>query len=487
MRRLRGVAGLGIFIAIVGIGLRPTAPGVWLEDDLALSWLFRVRGPVAPPANVVVVSIDKTSADQLGLTQTVWPPPRHIHASVIRRLTLHGVSAIIMDVFFRDRRTVAEDDDLANAISESGRVALFESAERLNYGGGEIIQTRAPIALFRDAALATGVFPLADGTDVRLFWTFFDATSRRVPTLPSVALHIHTLPLLTRMLPLLERAGSNLKDGLHSVATVRDSERLITTLDLEISTHPEVARRALRLLDGGTDLGLSRDERTRLAALVRLYAGDDTRYLNFYGPPGTIRTIPFHELLAERETFPIDLAGAVVFVGEGAVPALTNSDQRDTYRTVYSNQGVDLSGVEIAATAFANLLTESYVAAGATARRHWQSRCVCTDCRVCCAVAGMAVCESGGASVRRLLLRIGRISIHARRLTGAVGRPAGGPASDEPVCRSASRATARSGNRWRGKSRPVCRRNWCVPSACRRTLRITSPRPRRWSRVTWPR
>src|SRR3954469_8914959 len=146
MRRLRGIAGLGIFIAIVGIGLRPSPPGVWLEDDLALSCLFSVRGPIAPPANVVVVSIDKTSADQLGLTKTVWPPPRHIHASVIRRLSLHGVSAIVMDVFFRDRRTVAEDDDLANAISESGRVALFESAERLNYGGSEIIQTRAPIA-----------------------------------------------------------------------------------------------------------------------------------------------------------------------------------------------------------------------------------------------------------------------------------------------------------------------------------------------------
>ena len=46
-----------------------------------------------------------------------------------------------------------------------------------------------------------------------------------------------------------------------------------------------------------------------------------------------------------------------MFVGEGASEFLSNADQRDTYRTDYSDDGVDLSGAEIAATAFANLLT----------------------------------------------------------------------------------------------------------------------------------
>ena len=37
----------------------------------------------------------------------------------------------------------------------------------------------------------------------------------------------------------------------------------------------------------------SREARRLLAALAALYAGPDHYYINFYGPPGTIRTIPY--------------------------------------------------------------------------------------------------------------------------------------------------------------------------------------------------
>jgi adenylate cyclase len=94
-----------------------------------------------------------------------------------------------------------------------------------------------------------------------------------------------------------------------------------------------------------------------LAALVRLYRDGDTHDLNFFGPAGHIRTIPFHELLAAGTRARVDLTGVVVFVGEGASEVVTSADQRDTYATVYSEDGVDLSGAEIAATAFANLVT----------------------------------------------------------------------------------------------------------------------------------
>ncbi len=356
MRRFRSVLGLGIVIAAIGIGLRPTGVGVWLEDEFALPCLFTVRGPVEPPRNVVVVSIDKTSADQLGLRKDEWPPPRHIHARVIRSLSRHGVSAIIMDVFFKDQRTLAEDDDLAHAIAESGKVALFESVDRLRYNGSEIIQTRSPIPLFREAALATAVFPLPEGAHVRHFWTFFDATAGRVPTLPSVALQLHTLPHIGHLVSALQKGSGTLSDLPGRVATVDESRQMMTVLHRELGSHSDAATRTLRSLEQETEDGLTNEERSGLAALVRLYAGDDVRYLNFYGPPGTIRTIPFHKLLIDTENSKLDLRGAVVFIGEGAVQ-LPNADQRDTYRTVYSDNGVDLSGAEIGATAFANLLT----------------------------------------------------------------------------------------------------------------------------------
>src|SRR5687768_2250102 len=129
MPRFRKAIGLGMFIAALAIALRPTPLGVRLEDDVARRWLFAGRGPVEAPPGVAVVSIDKTSSDQLGLAKDDWPPPRHVHAAVVRSLTRLGASAIVMDVFFRASRDPAADTDLAAAMAESGKVAVFERVE----------------------------------------------------------------------------------------------------------------------------------------------------------------------------------------------------------------------------------------------------------------------------------------------------------------------------------------------------------------------
>ena len=56
-----------------------------------------------------------------------------------------------------------------------------------------------------------------------------------------------------------------------------------------------------------------------LPALEALYAGDAHRFLNFYGPPGTIPTVPYQAVLkgADPNLSPeaLDFTGKVVFVG----------------------------------------------------------------------------------------------------------------------------------------------------------------------------
>jgi adenylate cyclase len=95
--------------------------------------------------------------------------------------------------------------------------------------------------------------------------------------------------------------------------------------------------------------------RTQIRGLVALYAGEDSRLLNFYGRPGSVRTIPYDEVLAA----PVDVLsswfrGRAVFVGYGELQQL---EQVEHFATAMSSaSGPDLSGVEIAATAFANLL-----------------------------------------------------------------------------------------------------------------------------------
>ena len=110
-----------------------------------------------------------------------------------------------------------------------------------------------------------------------------------------------------------------------------------------------------------------RDRKTRrlIQALVSLYSGDEIRYLNFYGPPRTVRTIPYHQALgtangsAAREPTENDFKGKAVFVGFSAATQPEQDRIRDDYNTVFSrSDGLYLSGVEIAATAFANLLED---------------------------------------------------------------------------------------------------------------------------------
>ena len=93
-----------------------------------------------------------------------------------------------------------------------------------------------------------------------------------------------------------------------------------------------------------------------LVALAALYAGPDSYYINFYGPPGTIRYIPYESLLKANGTVgDDDLTNAMIFVGRAD---LSHPDQSDRYYMSFTGKdGVDLSGVEIMATAYANLLS----------------------------------------------------------------------------------------------------------------------------------
>jgi CHASE2 domain-containing sensor protein len=81
---------------------------------------------------------------------------------------------------------------------------------------------------------------------------------------------------------------------------------------------------------------------------------DTPRWLNYYGPPGTIASCSFYRVL-RRDHVPLAaLSNKVVFVG--AQSKTGYSGGRDTFNTPYSRWGEQSSGVEIVATAYLNLL-----------------------------------------------------------------------------------------------------------------------------------
>ena len=101
-----------------------------------------------------------------------------------------------------------------------------------------------------------------------------------------------------------------------------------------------------------------------LVSLIRMYQSPKSPYLNYYGPAGTIRTIPYHQIIEDPKnstggSILDDLNGKVIFIG---LSEQLRPEEKDGFYTVFSQpNGLDISGVEIAATAFANLLENSPV------------------------------------------------------------------------------------------------------------------------------
>jgi adenylate cyclase len=95
--------------------------------------------------------------------------------------------------------------------------------------------------------------------------------------------------------------------------------------------------------------------RQLVTALAALYAGPDDYFINFYGPPGTIRYIPYESLLrGDGNAAGKDLSNTMVFVGRSDI---RSADFPDHFYSSFTKGAVDLSGVEIMATAYANLLS----------------------------------------------------------------------------------------------------------------------------------
>ena len=139
MRPLIRACITGAIAALFGILVVLSPVGTLLEERFGLSWLFWTRGPVIPPADVVVVSLGSDSAERLGLPQKLREWPRRIYAQLIERLVDAGAAVIVFDLRLDEPRDGADDAALTQAIADSRRVVLFEFLDRKNHSmaGGQ--------------------------------------------------------------------------------------------------------------------------------------------------------------------------------------------------------------------------------------------------------------------------------------------------------------------------------------------------------------
>lgn len=382
-RRARALA-LAALVGVLGVAASLDQTGFALEEDIGLDALFRMRGARPAPDEAVIVRFDRDVFARLrGLPERAadWPEPlrgcardgdgggglaglaqssgldrlpRGFQACLVRELTRRGASVIAFDVAFRDDPARREGvPELARALREHGRAVLLEKAVRVRVARAAD-PARPPAAIQADllegpqaelaaAAIATAPFLLPRvGDRVHQFWAVNPALP--IPTqLPARALEALAADALARF---GRSVGGAAPPGLTPAQALRrDLERF----------DAELGRRG-RLPDRLP--GLSAPDLRRLEALARVRQGPAGYYLNFYGPPGSFASVSAADLLLPEPGRPpdgrfADLAGKVVFVGyaELHVP-----QANDSFPTAFSRDGIDLGGVEIAATGFANLL-----------------------------------------------------------------------------------------------------------------------------------
>ena len=365
----------GLATGLVGAVLGLTPLGINFEKYVGLDWLFQMRGLIEPPSEVVVVAINERDIAGLGLPKLPRDWPRSIHGELIEQLVARGASTIVFDMDFQRPKSAEHDTKFARAVAEAERVVLFE---RLNgkrqpmydmsgeqTGSIWVEELVPPIHELAEAAKALAPFPVPKvQVNVYQFWPF-KPSAGNAPTMPSAALQVHALTVQEKWMEVLDRAGATGLDNLPrttaAVGRATGVHQLMGALRNAFANDPGLGERvkAVMASDWGQS-ALTDGERRLMTALAGLYAGPDNRYLNFYGTPGSIPNIPYNAVIkgGSPTVSPdqLDFTGKVVFVG---LSDLYDPGQPDRFYTVFTNDdGVDLSGVEIAATAFANLLSD---------------------------------------------------------------------------------------------------------------------------------
>ncbi|HEX2228991.1 MAG TPA: CHASE2 domain-containing protein, partial [Candidatus Binatia bacterium] len=369
--RVLRAAVFGSAVAVIGLLLTFLSFSHDIEEDAGLALLFKLRGVKEAPSAVVVVSIDRESSDALRLPNNPDRWPRSYHSQLVSRLADNGAAAIVFDLYFIESRGSGEDDALAETMRSAGNVVLAEllkvkkipasSGGRLPGQDHRMVQTVKPAEKIAQAAFATAPFVLPRmPVRVNHYWTFLPDAGD-TPTFPVVAFQLYALHAYADFLRLMEKVRPELtralpKDALGEVkerGAVAFMKQIRKLFEADVLLGPAM----LEELEYSTSL-IKEDGKTRmLKSLINVYSGPTRRYLNYYGPPRTVVTVPFHRVLNPdsdtRETNYADFRGKVVFVGLSENELV---ERHDSFHTVYSQaNGVFISGVEIAATAFANL------------------------------------------------------------------------------------------------------------------------------------
>lgn len=330
-RRLRRLAYLLVAMAAGMLAVllwtqRAHVPLLERLDRLCLDAQLHWRGPSAPGASVLIVSIDDRSLQRLGM------PDRRQLAAAVDALAAGRPRAIALDLLLLERgrpgAASADDDaELARALRAAGPVLL-------------------PFALPAEPAVDGRAPPPVPAAIVdQAFMRHAGAAAQR-----EVALEPRRLVAPPAALADAVQAGGG---GLGHVTVPRASDGTVRydlpALSFDDEVYPSLALRiaAVALGIDWRAVELRFGDGIRLGASRRVALDAQSRqWLNYYGPSGMFETIAFVDLL-EGRVAPTRLRGRIVLVGQAALGS------GDMFATPFD---AGLSGVERLATAVDNIV-----------------------------------------------------------------------------------------------------------------------------------
>jgi adenylate cyclase len=316
-----------------------------------LDWRFRLRGPLSPGGETVVVAIDDATVARLG----AWPVPRRAIAAAVERLAAANAKVIALDLLFAEAQ-----EPLPAALRpllSTVLAALPPDAPELRRELGALLADQGPDRVLAAAIAAADrvIMPYAFVADPRQanrvdVPPWIRSTAYRVRTTAGPGSEPSALAPVGLLAPAAPLATAARSSGHVSLVLERDgslrAELPAVAYDGEL--YPSLPVEAVRayLGAGKEQLALDGEGAVRIAGL-RLPLDQGWRHLvNHYGPQGTVSTYSLIDLLDGRVP-PAALAGRIVVLGASAAGA------GDRFATPFTAR---LPGAEFLATAIDNIL-----------------------------------------------------------------------------------------------------------------------------------
>ncbi|HBA71494.1 MAG TPA: hypothetical protein DCZ63_04675 [Geobacter sp.] len=314
----------GVVAAICSFLLyKQASPSLQQQDFRMKDARFRIRGPVKPDRDVVIVAIDHKSIKEFGR----WPWSREVTGKLIENLSLHyGAKVTALDIVFSEPQSAVADRALAASIKKAGNVVAgyFFREEQ-----GEV--NAESLAQLEDSRMK--LVKIAEGVQ-----------SIPIPEYPGADLNIP------------EVGAGALDSGFFNARSDADGlyRRSILLLLYNGDIYQSLALKALRHYFGSEvmlDVKQWGVDALQIGEMRIPSREDGTMVLNYYGGTGSFTTVSAADIITKR--LPKDsLKGKIAFVGA------TEIGIYDLRPTPFD---ATLPGVEIHATVAANALEKRFL------------------------------------------------------------------------------------------------------------------------------